>query len=112
MSLTSPLRHTQRPLTVETADQIRVALLRGERAIWISRTVARPRSQGPTLRALSAREVEVLRRVAQGLSNKEIGAEMGLSPLTIKSHLARISRKLGTGDRAGLVAVATRAGLL
>lgn len=111
MSVTSLLRH-HRPVTVDTADQIRVALLRGERAIWISRSVARPRLQAPALRALSAREIDVLRRVARGMSNKEIGAEMQLSPLTIKSHLARISRKLGTGDRAGLVAIATRAGLL
>lgn len=111
MSVTSLQRH-HRPLTVETADQIRVALLRGERAIWISRSVARPRAHAPALRALSAREIEVLRRVAAGMSNKEIGADMELSPLTIKSHLARISRKLGTGDRAGLVAISTRAGLL
>jgi len=41
-----------------------------------------------------------------------IGDELGLSALTVKSHLARISRKLGTGDRAELVAIALRAGLL
>jgi DNA-binding NarL/FixJ family response regulator len=111
MSVPSLLR-SARPATVDTVDQIRVALLRGERAIWISRAVARPRVATPSVRALSAREVEVLRRVAAGKSNKEIGSEMALSPLTIKSHLARISRKLGTGDRAGLVAIATRAGLL
>lgn len=111
MSVPSLLR-ASRPATVDTADQIRVALLRGERAIWISRSLARPRAAAPAMRTLSAREIEVLRRVADGKSNKEIGAEMDLSPLTIKSHLARISRKLGSGDRAGLVAIATRAGLL
>lgn len=63
-------------------------------------------------RELSSREVEVLRLVAEGQSNKAIGVSMGLSALTVKSHLARIARKLGTGDRAGMVAVALRTGIL
>ena len=63
-------------------------------------------------RTLSAREVQVLALAADGLSNPEIARELGLSALTVKSHLARISRKLGTGDRAALVAIAIRTGLL
>ena len=66
----------------------------------------------PTLPDLSARELGVLKLVADGMSNRRIGEELGLSALTVKSHLARISRKLGTGDRAGLVAKVMRAGLL
>src|SRR5881409_2804749 len=50
--------------------------------------------------------------VADGLSNKEIGETLGLSALTVKSHLARIARKLGTGDRAEMVAMAMRAGVI
>lgn len=61
---------------------------------------------------LSEREVEVLRHVAEGRSNREIGDVMGLSALTVKSHLARVARKLGTGDRAGMVAAALRAGVI
>jgi DNA-binding NarL/FixJ family response regulator len=61
---------------------------------------------------LSLREVEVLRLVAEGQSNKEIGDDLQLSALTVKSHLARIARKLGTGDRAEMVAVAMRAGVI
>ena len=61
---------------------------------------------------LSAREVEVLRLVAEGRSNKEIGDELSLSALTVKSHLARIARKLGTGDRAQMVALTMRTGLI
>ena len=60
---------------------------------------------------LTDREIDVLRRVADGHSNGEIGAELGLSALTVKSHLARIARKVGTGDRAQLVAIAIRAAL-
>jgi DNA-binding NarL/FixJ family response regulator len=61
---------------------------------------------------LSGREVEVLGLVADGRSNKEIGERLGLSALTVKSHLARIARKLGTGDRAEMVALSMRAGVI
>ncbi|MFF1529397.1 response regulator transcription factor [Cellulomonas sp. NPDC058312] len=61
---------------------------------------------------LTTRELSVLRLVADGFSNRSIGEELGLSALTVKSHLARISRKLGTGDRAALVAISIRTGLL
>ena len=59
---------------------------------------------------LSDREVQVLQLVADGQSNKEVGNALGLSALTVKSHLARISRKLLTGDRAEMVAMAMRQG--
>ncbi|WP_438938453.1 response regulator transcription factor [Amycolatopsis orientalis] len=65
-----------------------------------------------TPRELSAREVEVLQLVADGQSYKEIGEELSLSALTVKSHLSRIGRKLGTGDRAEMVALAMRAGVI
>ncbi|MGS0687065.1 LuxR C-terminal-related transcriptional regulator [Nakamurella sp. GG22] len=61
---------------------------------------------------LTDREIEVLTDVADGRSNKWIGEHLSLSALTVKSHLARISRKLGTGDRAQMVAIAMRAGLI
>jgi DNA-binding CsgD family transcriptional regulator len=61
---------------------------------------------------LSSREIEVIRLVADGRSNKWIGDELNLSALTVKSHLARIGRKLGTGDRAHMVALAMRAGVI
>ncbi|PRW65071.1 response regulator [Actinopolyspora mortivallis] len=65
-----------------------------------------------TPRELSAREIEVLQLVADGRSNKEIGETLNLSALTVKSHLSRIGRKLGTGDRAQMVALAMRAGVI
>ncbi len=61
---------------------------------------------------LSGREIEVLRLVSDGRSNKQIGEQLGLSALTVKSHLARIARKLGTGDRAEMVAMAMRGGVI
>jgi DNA-binding CsgD family transcriptional regulator len=64
------------------------------------------------LASLSPREVQVLQAVADGRSNSETGALLGLSGLTVKSHLARIGRKIGTGDRAEMVAMAMRAGVI
>ncbi len=61
---------------------------------------------------LSDREVEVLRLVASGQSNRAAGDHLHLSALTVKSHLARIARKLGTGDRAEMVFIALRAGVI
>jgi DNA-binding NarL/FixJ family response regulator len=58
---------------------------------------------------LSKREIEVLQLVAAGHSNKEIGETLNLSALTIRSHLIRTGRKLGTGNRAQMVAHAMRA---
>jgi DNA-binding NarL/FixJ family response regulator len=70
-----------------------------------------PTTEGGTSE-LSGREIEVLELVAGGHSNKQIGDTLGLSALTVKSHLARIARKLGTGDRAEMVALAMRAGVI
>lgn len=61
---------------------------------------------------LSPREVEVVRLVAEGLTNKAIGQLLSLSALTIKNHLARIGRKLDAGDRAHIVAIACRGGVI
>lgn len=61
---------------------------------------------------LSAREIGVLRLVAEGRTNREIGEQLDLSALTVKSHLSRISRRIGIGDRAEMVAFAIRRNLL
>jgi DNA-binding NarL/FixJ family response regulator len=63
-------------------------------------------------RELSHREVEVLRLTAEGLGNSEIGHVLGLSALTVKSHLARITHRLHARDRAHMVLLALRAGAI
>jgi DNA-binding NarL/FixJ family response regulator len=98
-----------------TADPytVRAALAAGVRALVVSgRAPAAPATRPNGSEGLSAREIEVLQLVADGQSNKEIGTALGLSALTVKSHLARIARKLGTGDRAELVMIALRNGLI
>ncbi|HVT78754.1 MAG TPA: response regulator transcription factor [Acidimicrobiales bacterium] len=64
---------------------------------------ARLRDPSP-VDALSARELEVLRLVAQGKSNPEIGAALFVAPSTVKTHLDRVYAKLGVRDRAAAVA--------
>jgi two-component system response regulator FixJ len=54
---------------------------------------------------LTAREREVLGRIAQGASNKEAGRELGISPRTIEVHRARIMEKLGAKNAADLMRV-------
>ncbi len=55
---------------------------------------------------VTRREVAVLEPVAQGRTNGQIAESLGLSPLTVKKHLERMSTKLGAQSRAALVAVA------
>ena len=62
--------------------------------------------------ALSAREIDVLRLLAQGLGNRAIGTALFLTEATVKTHLVRVYRKLGTDNRAGAVAEAVRRGLV
>ena len=61
---------------------------------------------------LSEREINVLKLLAQGKSNKEIGSALFISEGTVKSHLKRIFRKLGVMSRTEAIANATRRGLI
>ncbi len=61
---------------------------------------------------LTDREIEVLRRVANGNSNKIIGAQLNVSEATIKGHLKSILAKLGANDRTHAVTIAIRRGFI
>jgi DNA-binding NarL/FixJ family response regulator len=61
---------------------------------------------------LSEREIEVVRLVAHGHTNRTIASTLHLAEATIKTHLVRIYRKLGTENRASTVSEAVRRGLL
>ena len=62
--------------------------------------------------ALTARELEVLRLVARGLSNKEIAADLRITTHTVKYHLAAVLEKLGVRSRTEAVSLGVRTGLV
>jgi DNA-binding CsgD family transcriptional regulator len=61
---------------------------------------------------LTRRELSVLRLVAQGLSNKEIASELGISTHTVKYHLASLLAKLGVHSRTEAVSIGLRKGIV
>ncbi|HWO65293.1 MAG TPA: response regulator transcription factor [Umezawaea sp.] len=65
----------------------------------VARALAAPR---PTTSTLTAREVEVLRQIATGATNREIAARLYLSEGTVKNHVSRILSRLGLRDRTQL----------
>jgi DNA-binding NarL/FixJ family response regulator len=66
----------------------------------------------PLLEKLTEREAEVLDLLAQGLSNKEIAAQLTLSEGTVKNHVSNILGKLHANDRTQAVLTAIRRGLV
>ena len=70
------------------------------------------RVRGPAAPDLTSREVEVLRYVARGLSNPDIGRTLFISEATVKSHVTRIFEKLDVKDRTAAVTVAIARGIL
>lgn len=64
------------------------------------------------LEQLSKREIEVLKLVAVGVFNKEIGVELGISERTVKNHLSSIFKKIDSSDRTQAAVFAIRNGLV
>jgi DNA-binding NarL/FixJ family response regulator len=75
-------------------------------------TAGAPGAPGSALvEMLTDREREVVRLIAEGMSNAEIADQLSLSPLTVKTHANHAMTKVGARDRAQLVVVAYQTGL-
>lgn len=96
----------------ELAEGVRAAA-RGETVLApsVASTLVR-QVRAPAPPALSAREAEVLRLVAQGLTNADIGRELYIAEATVKTHLLRAFAKLDVADRTAAVTRAMSHGLL
>jgi DNA-binding NarL/FixJ family response regulator len=84
---------------------------------YLRRPTRHPSAEPPSVGAavldgLTDREVEVLRPVARGLSNVELGEHLYVTPATVKTHVSRLLLKLGARDRAQLIIIAYESGLV
>jgi DNA-binding NarL/FixJ family response regulator len=91
-------------------DSDRPAAAAGNEITWRRRALGL--NDGSLSSALTEREQQVMKNLAQGLSNREIAALLRLSPVTVRHHLTNISAKLGVSGRQQLMIHGHRAGFL
>ena len=100
-------------LTKPFSDDVLLSAIR--KAVERSETTLDQAAEMRTLRdryaSLSGREREVLALVAAGLSNKQVGSDLGISEITVKAHRGRMMQKMKANSLAALVIMAARLGL-
>jgi len=100
------------PKTIARAlivEAIRTVAAGGE---YFSDALAAKLSERRRRKSVSTRELEVLRLIATGRTNKEIAADLGLSEATVKTHVAHLMEKLDAPDRTRVVIAALERGLI
>jgi transcriptional regulator EpsA len=76
------------------------------RAAYVKLQPPKPKARSvDSIRSLTGREREILQLMQQGRSNAEIGAALGISPLTVKNHVQKVLRKLGVRNRTQAVVI-------
>ena len=106
-------QRTEDEAAAELRTEVRAGRLDGdavEAVLSVAGHRPRRRREGPA--GLTAREIEVLRLAARGLSNKEIAARLVISPKTVGNHVEHIYSKIGVTSRAGAGLFAMQHGLL
>lgn len=98
-------------------NMIRKELLEAIRAVHLGRRYIPPKiatelAEHCVEDELSEREIEVLREVAGGTSNKRIASRLSISEATVKAHMKSIMLKLGASDRTHAVSIASTRGFL
>ncbi len=117
-AMTEPRPHRGVLSAGEAAEELRRAARAGQldgdaaHAVLAEAGHRVPRVHRERPAGLSQREVEVLRLLARGLSNREMAAQLFLSPATVKHHIQHIYDKTGLSTRAGATLFATENGLL
>lgn len=71
-----------------------------------------PLRKGKLIAELSAREIDVLKLIAKGMTNEEIARTLFISPHTVKNHVSNVYRKMGMDDRTQVAITALRLGLV
>ncbi|KLE35911.1 response regulator transcription factor [Aurantiacibacter luteus] len=112
-------RHVSRDWSTEFYVVV-VALLFAALGLWLGHRLAPRAAAAPFARneralatlGISPREVEVLDELALGKANKVIARDLGISPNTVKTHLARLFEKLGAANRTEAIARARELHLL
>jgi DNA-binding NarL/FixJ family response regulator len=115
--MTEPRAHRTALTAAETADLLRreanAGRLAGGAVDGVLESVgerARPVAEAPA--GLTAREVEVLRMLARGMTNKQTGQQLGISPKTVGRHVESIYSKIGASTRAAAALFAVEHNLL
>jgi DNA-binding NarL/FixJ family response regulator len=83
-----------------------------EADVWLIAPTPRDRGDLSEIEPLTAREIEVVELLAQGLPNKAIAARLGISDQTVKFHVAAICGKLGAANRTEAARRALRLGVI
>jgi DNA-binding NarL/FixJ family response regulator len=101
---------TEISAAVIAAAQDLTVLTQGQARRWLKNTIGD--EPVATAEALTPRELQVLRMLADGLGNKQIAAQLAISDHTAKFHVAQILAKLRAGSRTEAVAIGMRRGLV
>jgi len=97
--------------TVRSGDALLAPSITRRLVERFASTASTPPAIHGDLSELTPRELEVLQLLARGMSNVELATELVLSEATVKTHVARILRKLGLRDRVQAVVLAYQTGL-